>query len=634
MGDLLRARVAPGSEPKLDAWLATGGDGPAFELAFAHEGRAVSLALQAIPHGDHLAVLGRVMSDHTTRAVLRLNESLAEVVELNRTIRRQRDELTQHHARLAQASTELDESHQGVRSLHAELQSSMEQSRHEGEVKTRLVTNLSHELRTPLHSILGLTQLLQADPEHNLTEEQQKQLRFIRSSASDLLQLVNDMLDLGRLQTGHRMLRLETFPLGELVSSLRGALVPLAPPGGPVELCVEAPTPEQAAVELKTDRTKLSRIVRNLVSNALRFTERGRVGVTVAVEGESLRLSVEDTGIGIEPADQARIFDEFEQIPGKLQSQSQGAGLGLAISRELAEQLGGRLSVESERGAGSTFTACLPVCHEQLAEVEQMVDRAEQQLPNARSVLVVEDDPQTLFLYEKYLVMGGYHVMPARSIEQAQRWIKQNRPIAIVLDIMLEGDSSWNFLSQLKRDPDTASIPVLVATVTNRGAKARALGADEFWLKPIDQGRLLRKLDEVTNASVRRQTRVLVIDDDERSRYLIGKHLEDSDTDLHEAADGATGVELAQRHLPDIILLDFLLEESTAFDVIDDLKSDPRTRPIPVIVITSHVMDTDERRRLLEQAEEVISKQHLSRELALSRIRDVLAQVQRHQRGA
>jgi CheY-like chemotaxis protein len=213
-------------------------------------------------------------------------------------------------------------------------------------------------------------------------------------------------------------------------------------------------------------------------------------------------------------------------------------------------------------------------------------------------------------------------VIPTRSVDEARAAIAESRPAAIVLDVMLEGEASWGFLADLKRSPGTRDIPVLVVTVTNRAQKARALGADEFWLKPVDQDRLLRRLHELVRGGERGT--VLVIDDDEKSRYIVRKHLGGTRYELLEAGGGHEGVELARRRVPDVILLDFLLPGMTAFDVLDELKSDPRTRAIPVIVVTSQALDVVQRRRLLEEAEAVISKQNLSRELAINRIRDAL----------
>jgi CheY-like chemotaxis protein/anti-sigma regulatory factor (Ser/Thr protein kinase) len=369
-----------------------------------------------------------------------------------------------------------------------------------------------------------------------------------------------------------------------------------------------------------TDRGKLSQILRNLVSNALKFTESGSVTVYAAHEHGDLVIRVIDTGIGI-PNDQFdHIFEEFGQVENPLQARVKGTGLGLALSRRLAEMLGGTLEVSSTVGAGSTFTLRIPRTHPEVSEYQRLQTR---EIDPARApILVVEDDRKTIFIYEKYLAMAGFQVVPARSIEDAERIIAKTRPAAVVLDVMLDGETSWNFLARLKKDPETHDIPVLVVTVTAKEEKARALGADEFWIKPVDQARLLRKLGSLVQHGTR--GKVLVIDDDERARYLMRKHLEGGSYQLFEAASGPEGVSMAQSHRPHVILLDFLLREMNAFDVLDELKGDARTRAIPVIIITSHALEPEERQRLEADTEVILSKQSLSREIAINRIRDAL----------
>jgi CheY-like chemotaxis protein len=239
------------------------------------------------------------------------------------------------------------------------------------------------------------------------------------------------------------------------------------------------------------------------------------------------------------------------------------------------------------------------------------------------SVLVVEDDRRSIFIYEKYLTHAGFHVVPARSIAAARAVLARARPAAIVLDVLLENETSWGFLADIKRDRATADIPVLVVTVTHCEKKARALGADEFWLKPIDPDRLLRKLRTLARASS--APRVLLVDDDNLVRYLMRQFLRDTPYTLLEAGSGPEGVAVAQQQQPEVILLDFQLHDMTAFDVLRLLAADPRTRGIPVIIVTSKVLDGADTERLLAAAEAVISKEHLSRELTIDRIRDALA---------
>jgi CheY-like chemotaxis protein len=329
---------------------------------------------------------------------------------------------------------------------------------------------------------------------------------------------------------------------------------------------------------------------------------------------------VSDTGIGIAPQHLETIFEEFGQIDSPTQRKVKGTGLGLTLSRKLAELLSGTLTVVSTPGQGSTFTLAIPVVHPEVREMRTLSERPLD--PTKAPVLVVEDDRKTIFIYEKYLAQAGFQVVPARTIEDAQRILAGVRPAAVVLDVMLDGESSWSFLAEVKRNPETADIPVMVVTVTNKERKARALGADEFWLKPIDQERLLRKVASL--AKVGSETRVLVIDDDDKSRYIMRRLLEKSRYQLAEAASGPEGVELARRLRPSVIFLDFLLKDITAFDVIDDLKADPITRAIPIIVVTSQALGAAEREQLSAHTEAILSKESLSRELAINRIRDAL----------
>jgi signal transduction histidine kinase/CheY-like chemotaxis protein len=622
---MLQEFIAPGCETKLEEFLAAAAKDSIdnWELPFIIAGTPLTMSLCALPKGASILIAGHLIPEPFVQAMNQVNAMIAEVVELNRALRAEKDEVARQYAQLVRLNAELFESNRGVLALHAELQDAEHNTRQDGEVKARLIANLSHELRTPLHSILGLTQLLSSNADGPLSGEQLKQVGFIKASAEELLALVNDVLDLGSLDAGNARLRVDAFDLHDFMSSLRGALRPLVPPDAPLRLVLD----EVPNMRLDTDQTKLAQIIRNLVSNAIKFTLRGEIRVTTAIVDDTLRICVRDEGIGIPAEDHERIFEEYTQLEHPLQRRVKGTGLGLPLARRLATALGGTLTMTSEVGKGSQFVLAIPRHHDEARAMQAMVERSRIKQPDASSILVVEDDRKTLFLYEKYLVMAGFHVVPARTIEEAEAAMQSNRPAAIVLDVMLEGDTSWNFLANVKRNLDTRDIPVLVVTVTNRADKARALGADEFWLKPIDQDRLLRKLRQL--AQQRPATTVLVIDDDETSRYLLRRHLQDTQYELLEASTGPEGVAIAKQRHPRVILLDFLLEGMNAFDVLDDLKADPQTRTIPVIVVTSHVLAEADQRRLLEEAEAVISKQHLSRELAINRIRDALQKLER-----
>jgi CheY-like chemotaxis protein len=387
-----------------------------------------------------------------------------------------------------------------------------------------------------------------------------------------------------------------------------------------VELRVEEPP---ADLSLETDEAKVSQVLRNLVSNALKFTEKGEVVVSAERgPGDTVCFRVRDTGIGIAPEHHERIFEEFIQVESPLQKKVRGTGLGLALSRRLAEFLGGSLTVQSAPGRGSTFTLSIPRVHPEVREMVDLTERSQHLEPGRAPVLVLEDDRQTLFLYEKYLSRSGFQVLPVRTVEEARRTLQRVRPAAVVLDVMLEGETSWSFLSELKTNEATRDIPIMVVTLMDREQKARALGADEFWLKPVVEEQLLRKLASMARVGPVRK--LLIIDDDDVHRYLLRQLLKDTPYVLEEAATGPEGIRLALEHTPDLIFLDFVLPDMTAFDVLDALKADPRTRDIPVILHTSRQLQEEERQRLAKETATILAKHTLSREVAITRIRDAL----------
>ena len=612
--------AAPGGEDKAAALIERGRHHAVMhsEIAVVTGAKVATYSFCAKPDGaGGVLLLGTCLPDDHARALQQIQQSMTEVVELNREVSRHKRELQQQKAQLEVAYGELADSNRGVLTLHAELEDRAASLKRAADVRGRVVANVSHEFRTPLHTILGLSKILLDSADGPLTTEQHKQIRFIRTAAEELQQMVNDLLDLARVESGKAQLRPEPFTIDDLFAALRGQLRPLVPADHPVELIFEPPA---APLTLESDHGKVAQVLRNLISNALKFTEQGQVRVSATADGDHVLLRVEDSGIGIAPDDFDRIFEEFGQIDSAIQRRVKGTGLGLPLSRRLAELLDGTLTVDSTVGRGSTFTLAIPIVHPEVRELTSIVQRPLD--PGKAPVLVVEDDRKTIFIYEKYLSMSGFQVVPARTIADARRLLVSHRPSAIVLDVLLDGETTWDFLADLKREPATRDIPVLVVTVTGKAHKARALGADEFWLKPIDQDRLIKKLKAVARPGA--APKVLVIDDDERARYLVRKLLTDTPYTLIEAASGPDGVTAARDVRPDVILLDFVLDDMTAFDVLDELKADPRTRGIPVIVVTSHVLDQVERTRLAAETESIVSKENLSRELAINRIRDAL----------
>ncbi len=622
-GQTLRSLAARGAEEKVDKLLVQARDEQVegWELVLCKENRPSTFAFRARPHDGGVMMVGSLVPEDYGSALDQLSTTLSEVSALHRETERHQRELRRRADELARLNRELEESNRGVRTLHAELDEKTESLVRAAEIKSRVVANVSHEFRTPLHSILGLSKVLLNPINGPLSGEQEKQVQFIRNSAEALFELVNDLLDLSKMEAGKATLRHSRFVVRDLLSALRGMMKPLLPPDSPVELRLVEP---EEALELETDESRLSQVLRNLVSNALKFTETGHVTLAVAPgPRDTVVFTVQDTGIGIAPEHHERVFEEFSQVDSPLQRKVKGTGLGLPLSRKLTELLGGSLTMKSAPGQGSTFTVTIPRVHTEVAEMTGLVSRSEQLDPSRAPVLVLEDDRQTLFLYEKYLARSGFQVLPVRSTEEARRVMERVRPAAMVLDVMLEGETSWNFLADMKNSEATRDIPVLVVTVTDREQKARALGADEFWLKPVDEIRLQKKLQAMARSGP--VERLLLIDDDDVHRYLLKQLLKDLPYVLLEASGGKEGVRLAREQAPHLIFLDFVLPDITAFDVLDELKADPRTREIPVILHTSHELQDDERTRLARETAAILAKHTLSREVAITRIRDALA---------
>ena len=620
-GDSLLDRVVAGSRDKARRLLESGGGetAEAWELMLDVGGGPTAVHCRARATEGGILVVGSLAAQDFGALLTQMSDAMGELSALHRQSERQEREITEHRESIRRLDRDLQDSGRGMAALYQELDEQSDSLRVASEVKSRFVANMSHELRTPLSSIIGLTKLLLSRIDGELSAEQEKQIGFIRKSADELLDLVNDLLDLSRMDAGKIRLRPSRFTVDSLFGTLRGQLRVLG--ASPDVRLVFAE--REGAPTLDTDEGKVAQILRNLVTNALKFTERGEVHVDARDNGDgTVSLVVADTGIGIAPADQERIFEEFYQVDTPLHRRVKGTGLGLSVSRRMAEMLGGRIDVASAPGEGSTFTLTLPAVHPEVTEYAAIRERSRTPDPARSPVLVVEDDAQTLFLYEKYLASSGFQVIPARSVEEARRHLETTTPAAIVLDVMLEGESSWQFLGELKANPRTCDIPALVVTVMDREKKARALGADEFFVKPVDKDWLLRKLRGLAQTGP--MERVLVIDDDQVARYLLRRLLADTRYLLHEAEDGPAGIRAARERRPDVIFLDFVLPSMTAFEVLDELKSDPTTRTIPVIISTSKQLDAGERARLAEASAAIVTKDKLSREVAITRIREAL----------
>lgn len=548
----------------------------------------------------------------------------------NQELLRTLEEIKRRQEELERLNLELEETNRGVVALYAELDEKAEHLQRINDAKARFLSNMSHEFKTPLNSIIALVRLLQEHVDGDLNEEQEKQVSYIRRSAEDLTELVSDLLDIAKVESGKTTVKPVEFAVSDLFSALRRMLRPLQT-NPAVSLVFEDP------VEIPlmfNDEAKISQVLRNFISNALKFTVKGEVRVKAerSDNGEYVIFSVADTGIGIAPKDQELIFEEFSQVESELQKKAKGTGLGLPLSKKLTELLGGNVYLKSKPGEGSTFFARFPAGLS-YTRGEKTGDReiVFEQAPENSTVLIIEDNEAMHLIYDKYLKGTGFKVKSARSIDEARTALEQTMPDVIILDILLPGENTWKFLTELKSNTSYKDIPVLVASVIDEEERGLALGADDYCVKPVERQWLLKKLQNLK--SRRKNARILIIDDEAIARYILKEMLPQGRFEVIEAENGKSGLEKAVNYKPDIIFLDLIMPDSTGFEILEKLKADPGTRDIPVVINTSKDMDAIEIARLNRSAAAVLGKKDISKARMASQIRDILLKTVKDGKG-
>jgi len=419
-------------------------------------------------------------------------DSTAELARQNRELIGALADLRERQEELTRLTRELEDTNRGVVALYAELDARADHLRRADESKSRFLSNMSHEFRTPLSSIRALSKLLLERIDGELTEEQEKQVRFIRKAAEDLSETVDDLLDLAKIEAGKIEVRAAEFEVDTLFSALRGMLRPLTP-GGVVELVFDSC---EGLPPIRTDEAKVAQVLRNFVSNALKFTERGEVRVSASYD-EARRLitfAVKDTGIGIAPEHQQVVFEEFGQVENRLQQYVKGTGLGLPLCRKLCKLLGGDVSLESEFGRGSTFLATIPAFY-------GASDNTAVEHGDARpTVLLVASNPIERLDCEAALRQSPYRTVSAATLDEASRALSRTPPAALLLAVQPAPPEAWIWLTALRAQAAARNVPVVVLGEAEDRNEADALGAAAFMQKPISGGELAGVLGMVSNA--------------------------------------------------------------------------------------------------------------------------------------
>jgi len=586
-----------------------------------------------------------------------LRVSNEELEEQGRALKESQTRLEQQQAELEQTNSQLEEQAQLLETQRDDLERGasaltlkareLEQA---SQYKSDFLANMSHELRTPLNSLLILSKLLADNPEGTLSEEQVNYARTIQSSGNDLLALINDILDLSKIEAGHIQARPEAVSMQRLTEDVRQLFQPVADDRGlAFEIELDA-----GADLMETDRQRLEQILKNLLSNAFKFTEIGGVKLGISAQpGDRIAFAVSDTGIGISPEQQTGIFEAFQQADGTISRRYGGTGLGLSISRELARLLGGRITLESRMGEGSVFTLTLPRAYDaaQVAPREtpapaphvsppseppperrqsisaSVEDDRDHLAGTRRLLLVVEDDDRFAAIVRDLSRELGFQCIVAGTAQEALKLAKRHRPSAVVLDVGLPDQSGLTVLDVLKRDDDTRHIPIHVVSAEDHSQTALSLGAIGYLVKPVkreDLAEVLRTLEDTLTRTVRR---VLIVEDDLVQRDAVSRLLASGDVETVGVGTAAECLEQLRTQTFDCMVLDLTLPDASGFSLLETLSREGGHGFPPVIVYTGRDLSPDHEQQLRRYSSSIIIKGAKSPERLLDEVSLFLHQV-------
>jgi PAS domain S-box-containing protein len=488
------------------------------------------------------------------------------------------------------------------RRTEAALQQAKEEAERGSKFKDQFLSTMSHELRTPLNAVLGFSDLLANETYGPLNQRQQRYVHHIHTGGQHLLRLISDILDVSKIEAGRMELALEVLPIEMTFGEVLSAMGPLADKKFQVLSQTAAPD-----LSVRADSTRFKQVLMNLLGNAIKFTPNGgRVELSARLIDGQVRIEVRDNGPGIPVQEQKRIFEAFYRLrdSGK---KTEGTGLGLAITHRLVELHGGELSLESQVGQGSCFYFSLPMAvHEPRPQRMKPIPESE----TIRRVLVIEDDAVTAHLIRSQLTSAGYEVMVCDEPQKALELAAQFQPGAITLDVVMKSKNGWEVLSQLKQDPRTAQIPLIVVTMIDQPSMGALLGADEYLVKPVDKVTLLAALERHIGGrcALFGKQSILLVEDDTPTREFIAEMLTTQGYAVITASDGAQARSQVTSSLPDLVILDLMLPEVSGFELLGEWRANPLTADLPVFILTSKDLSREEQSYLRTHAEALLDK--------------------------